>query len=433
MQPRTKLQREIVRLSAKLPPLSDYQLSRAIKLFGFKIAKCHNQFNGSVLKKYTCIHCGHVWIGEPPTSGSVDCPNCKNHLTCDTTRRKNYLDKTYIGIITRAGGFQVIRTFMFEANGKAGEPAIYEAFECFQRWIAPTGKSVIMALSRNYSYYRDCWCRGSKMVLKSLAPLYSYIHPTIIGRQYITPQLQRNGYSGDLHDINPHVLLPLLITDSKIETLWKAGHYGLVSELTARYGNLDSIWPSLKIALRHGYAITDFSLWSDYIGLLDRNGEDIRNPKNLCPENLRQAHDQQHVRAMALIRRRQQQMEIERALKHEAEYQQAKQKFFDLCFTDNELTVTPLKSVAEFVREGQKHHHCVFSCGYFNKEDSLIFHAMVENESIATIEVNLRSMKILQCRGTNNLVPQFDERIRSLILQNRQQIAKCMTTSTIAS
>ena len=53
----------------------------------------------------------------------------------------------------------------------------------------------------------------------------------------------------------------------------------------------------------------------------------------------------------------------------EAGFLKAKARFFGLLFTDGQITVRVLESVAEIILEGKAMHHCVGS--YHSKADSL--------------------------------------------------------------
>ena len=61
-----------------------------------------------------------------------------------------------------------------------------------------------------------------------------------------------------------------LLTDSRIETMMKAGHFGAVDYFVNNPIRLDQCWNSYKIASRHGYVPEDWRIWSDLIRLLDR-------------------------------------------------------------------------------------------------------------------------------------------------------------------
>ena len=67
--------------------------------------------------------------------------------------------------------------------------------------------------------------------------------------------------------------------------------------------NTDDFWASYLIAQRHRYQINNISMWCDYLRMLVNLGEDIRNPKNICPEDFIEAHDKANRRIEAKHRK----------------------------------------------------------------------------------------------------------------------------------
>lgn len=431
MKPRTKLQKAVVESARTLPPLSDYQRQQAIKHVASHIAKLNSK------GEYVCLDCGHQWYGEK--SKKAICPECGAKLKVDTSRRWNYREDDYFALITRRNGFQVIRMFHMTTRLRKGKKAEYSIMEAFQRWITPTRKNVIVSRKRNFmAHYCDSWDWCSDLELRNEHYAHSIGPYKIIGRRSVIPELIRNGFDGDFHGANPHYLFNQLFDNNKIETLWKVGQFELARHFIGNSYRLNEYWPSIKILMRHHYHIKDASMWCDLWGFLQELGKDVRNPKFICPQNLKSAHDdwQRKVEAKRERERerreRQRELEEERryienikqAKKDQRKYKKAKSKFFDLEFIDNELLVRPLVSVQEFIDEGRLHHHCVFTAKYYDRNSSLIFHALIDGLSVATIEFNLENMEIVQCRGKHNSKPEQYDRIVALINKNKNQIIK---------
>ena len=167
-------------------------------------------------------------------------------------------------------------------------------------------------------------------------------------------------------------------------------------------------------------------MWCDYVDTLRRLGKDIHSPKYLCPTDLKAEHD----RIEDQIRRQREKEEIERkrqkAVEDEKRFQELKSKFFGICFTDGTIQVRVLESVQEHLEEGVALHHCVFSNGYYLKEDSLILSATIEGKRIETIEVNLDTLKVVQSRGVCNKNTEYHEQIVNLVNANRELISRRM-------
>ena len=108
---------------------------------------------------------------------------------------------------------------------------------------------------------------------------YSPIYP----RYKVLPTLRRNGFNGNFHDIVPTKLIPALLSDSRAETLLKAGQYPMLRYYLYHSFNIGEYWASIKICIRNGYTIEDGSMWRDTIDLLRHFGKDTNSPKYVCP------------------------------------------------------------------------------------------------------------------------------------------------------
>ena len=104
-----------------------------------------------------------------------------------------------------------------------------------------------------------------------------------------------------------------------------------------------------------------------------------------------------------------------------------KSKFFGLVIADNELTIKVLESIDEYYEEGRKQDICVFGAGYYRKENSLILSARIDGEIIETVEVDLKTLKVVQCHGKYNKDTEYHDRIINLVNSNAKLIRKRMT------
>lgn len=111
----------------------------------------------------------------------------------------------------------------------------------------------------------------------------------------------------------------------------------------------------------------------------------------------------------------------------ERQYFEEKKMYLGIAFGDDKLEISPLKSVREFLEEGTKMHHCVFSSSYYKHKDCLIFSAKdKKGERVATIEWDINRKSVVQIRGAFNEKPeQFDE-ILSLFTKNKKAIRKAV-------
>ncbi|KDN55710.1 hypothetical protein FEM21_13120 [Flavobacterium seoulense] len=113
-------------------------------------------------------------------------------------------------------------------------------------------------------------------------------------------------------------------------------------------------------------------------------------------------------------------------LKEQQLYTKQKKPFFGLSFSNENLTISLLENVQEFMEEGDTLNHCIFTNEYFKRKDSLIFSARIDNIPIETIEVSLSKMKIVQCRGLKNKNSKHHKMILNLMQKNLYQVCSRM-------
>ena len=87
-------------------------------------------------------------------------------------------------------------------------------------------------------------------------------------------------------------------------------------------------------------------------------------------------------------------------MKDIAGFYERMEKFFGMKITDGNIVICPLESITQFYQEGKAMHHCVYKLGYYNRPDRLILSAKdTGGKRIETIEVNLKTLNIVQSRG----------------------------------
>jgi len=347
-------------------------------------------------------------------------------------------------VITTCGGFQVIRVAQIRYTSRKGEPMKLYCHEVVQRWISPDGNVSTMALLRGFPfYYCDLWALESDMEIRSHNDLYDnvVIWSDVYPRKNVIPQLKRNGFKGDFHGISPVTFFKRLLSDPRMETLMKGGKIEEMRYFMLNPTNTDDFWASYLIAQRHRYQINNISMWCDYLRMLVNLGEDIRNPKNICPEDFIVAHDKANNRIEAKHRKEraeaQRRMEIERREREqrrllqeqqrEEDFKALKSKFFGLIITDNEISVKVLESIEEYYEEGKVQNICVFGSEYYKKADTLVLSARIGDRIIETVEVDLQTLKVVQCHGRDNEDTEYHNRIIDLVNSNAKLIRERMT------
>lgn len=424
MKPKTTLQKEIIRLSATLPKLTSAQ-----KAYAFR--HCFKHYGKRTAKGIiTCTECGHAWKSGHSLADTLcgcTCPNCGTALEITDTRKRVFADNEYFSIITTCKGYQVIRFFFAKSRQKVGQKAEYSIFEVAQRWIASNGKSETVARLRGMSLlYYDLWIEDSPMEIRKnnghrvydIAPVCTY------PRQRIIPEIKRNGFDGNFHGVLPYNFFKAILSDSKAETLLKSGQYPMLRYYLRYHFNMSEYWQSVKICIRNGYIIPDGSAWRDMVDLLRHFGKDLGSPKYVCPADLKAEHDKLVLKRERQMEREKTEKERQEALENESSYLKAKGMFFGLTFTDNLILVKVIESVAEMFAEGRAMHHCVGQ--YHKRENSLILSATIDGERIETVEVDLRTLKVVQSRGVCNQNTEYHDRIIKLVEDNAEQIRQRM-------
>ena len=136
-------------------------------------------------------------------------PRCGMELETLRTRKSVFSDMEYFSIVTTCKQYQVIRFFSVKSRYKAGQTAEYSIFEVVQRWIAPDGKTTTVARLRGMSlFYYDLWNEYSDMEVRKNGEFRAYdINPVCTcPRQRFIPEVKRNGFKGDYHNILPYDL-----------------------------------------------------------------------------------------------------------------------------------------------------------------------------------------------------------------------------------
>lgn len=422
MKPKNKFQQQVLALGKHLPKITEPQQRWAFKHCFDHIGKRYA--NGKVV----CLECGHSWKEDnSPLADAVlgcKCPQCSTQIEIKTTRKRVFKEIEYFGIITTCDGFQVIRYFYINVYRKVGEQARYTYSEVAQRWLSPNGKEAIIARLRGMSFmYYDLWNFDSELEIRPYHRAHDINPAQFYPRQRVISEISRNGFCGKYHDIHPLSLFRSILTSSKAETLLKAGQCKLLKYfINNGFRNIDTYWNSIRICIRNSYAIKDGSMWCDYIDQLHFFGKDTNSPKYVCPDNLHQQHDLYMKKRRAYNEREELERKRQKARENEAQFKELKGTFFGIAFTDGIIQVRVLESVDEYMEEGRAMHHCVFDSSYFLRPESLVLSATIDGNRVETVEISLKTLKVIQSRGVCNKNTEHHDRIVKLVKKNMKQI-----------
>jgi len=417
MKPRTAFQRRVTEASKRLKPLPEAQEKWAQR----KIAS-HFSFRtkGHI---NVCSECGAKFDNDSKGK-SVTCPECGSRLEIRDTLKRTGREKQVFSTLETVDGLQVQRIYMLHSCYRRRHKAEHEAVEIIRRWYDNKGRCAVEARQRERGYYVDLFRYSTAVELKHDCYVYQRLANSYVAiGAKILPYFRKRGVKGRFPDVSPDKLFNGLVTDPRIETILKSGNTECLTYFLDRPQELNKVWNSYKIAMRNGYRISDISLWADLVQALEYCGRDIHNAHYVCPGNLKEAHDYWTNRKAQAMEKERTRMELERAMKREADFIRLKSKFFDLTISDGTIDIVVLDSIKAFKEEGDTMHHYVFSNSYYDRPDSLVMSARIEGKRIETIEFSLTDMKILQSRAVCNGISEYHDRIINLLNSNLHQIA----------
>jgi hypothetical protein len=405
MRPKTKFHKHVYSLAKRVPKLSDKQKEWARM-------NIHTHYVYVNKDNFTCFECGHRWYKDRDSNDmfhailGVTCPECGMELQISPGRVRTRYDDKMFYIYSTYGGCQVVRIFRLIRNIKCQKPAEYIYQELIQHWISPEGKYTVRAVLVTGGW-NPSWT-WSKMELRHKNEKYYQHAKHTYSKTSFIPELIRNGFDKDNILMHPAYFMEQLLSEPKIETLYKAGQFSLLTNAVGEK-ELEMYWPQMKMAMRRGIIIDDAKMWFDHFALLKKLCRDIMSPKYIFPDNLKKEHARLNKKLDALRRKRkriQLQAEIEA---DEIFYRAQKEKYFDLKYNVGGIIIEPLRSVQEFVKEGEELEHCIFNSEYHRRKTSLIFSAKLNGERLETAEYSLETFKVVQCHGRDNKNSDYHE------------------------
>ena len=437
MKPRNEREREVMRLHACLPVINELQKEWAFD-------HCFEAI-GYISKGIVwCTKCGGLFeqdVAELSVSLKVTdkavCPHCGKTLELQVSRKRKEEKRNYMTMITTKGKWQVFRHFFVDKtmyrvskNLDGCEKPSFYIWEVVQNWIDEHGNEIVVARPRKpvMGGYYDHWDVRKEMSIKSIRGYYDPYNINVYTeypRKKVLEKFKRHGYRGkNPSGMSTMDMFKMIVKESMAETLLKAEQYGLL-EMMNRRGRLP-YWHAIKIAMRNGYKLEyrDAVLWMDMIDALDYLGKDTHNAHYVCPQDLKNAHNHWIHEKQKKINKEKAERKRKEALYWEKEYKKRRERFYGLSLTDGRIVVEVIKSIKEMQEEADFMHHCVMSGEYYKKEESLIMSAKEQGERLETIEVNLKTMKVVQCFGKFNSLTKRHDDILNIVKNNIKKIAE---------
>jgi hypothetical protein len=416
MKPQTKKQLEIIELSKKLKPISTTQSQWAYN-------KCFDSFAVRSRNTMFCLDCGFSWKvqKDTKTTKSCTCTKCNKKLKMFGYSAPVYSTSSYCAILETKEKHQIVRMFLVSKAMKKLQTPCFSIQEVMQHFIDEQGN--VISLSKKtqpMGLYYDSWIGYSDLEIRQKSErqtLREAIIPyKILPKGTVLPIIKRNGFNGMFFDFSPHKWFSILLSNPKAETLLKAKQYEVLNHFETK--KINKYWNALKTVIRSNYTITDASMYFDYLNLVNYFQLDASSPKYACPVNLIKAHDKLMNKKNEIFERNQLKKRIETIESAEEDFEKQKSAFFGLAFQNKNITVKVIDSVQGFYEEANFHKHCLFSNSYYEKKNSLILSASMDNQPLETVEVSLKKFQIIQARGKNNLPTQYHNDIVEVVNQN---------------
>lgn len=449
MKPRTALERKMVALADKLPPITDRQRRYAYDKCFKPRAVCKPRKH-----EVRCLCCGRVAVWDKPfiesflDTDSYDCPYCDRTTSIERHYPDTkYRESSYFTILTTFRGYQLARTFeVSRDNYGKDQPTMYDITEVFQNWIVEDGKEIITGLRLHRSAFSCSWSRpadtleihrhnassnGAYQYEDMYDISYNYLYPDV----RVTPMLRRNGWTRQLlkyaNSISMIDAMRWLLTVPDAEMCVKIGQLDIFHNMVRRRDRRLPFLHALRIAHRRGYVVEDAQMWYDTLSMAVELRLDTHNPSVVCPDDLYDFHDHLQARVRRLHERQERERRLQDATKYEATYVERKAPFLGIAFGDADITIAVLPTVADIAAEGEAMHHCVFQAGYYKRDDALILSARDSaGNRIETIEVNLRTFKVEQSRGKFNQNTDSHDHILDLVNRNMHLIRAAAAGTT---
>ena len=423
MRPRTALEKRVETLSKMVKDLTSAQTA-----WGLSHIVPHHAIYWTRSRKALCVDCGHRWTSDKPSY----CPHCGAKLTVkENSRQKVFSERFYYGVIQKVREFTVVRMFYVQDTTRLIPRVRDSCFqEILQHWIDDSGHDTIRAKSiAMFPYYRNCpFSLESDLTLKRDITSYGYrncyyhfVPDGFYPRMTYSPLLRRNGFRKAFKGFYPEDVLSNLLADNRFETLWKLERYN-IAQLYLNDGK-ERVIKYWKAILRCN---SDTPILLDYMDLLDYFH---KNPNTYYYPDITKIRDEHDrlLRRKEAIEERQRLEETRRKEQDKIAVLDSKSKYFDITFGNDRMMVVVLKSLEDYMAEGKKQHHCVFSNAYYGKKDSLVLSARMRDhpdKPVETIEISLVNGLVLQCFGKCNSFTEYHQEILDLVKINSRLFLK---------
>lgn len=229
-----------------------------------------------------------------------------------------------------------------------------------------------------------------------------------------------------------------LLNDNQFEKDWKIGG-PILALLVDDFDNPDDLRTAYKIRRRNpNFVLHDMDeeeKWYDIVQWLSHNGRDCHNAHYVCPDDIGAVYRNIHGRVRVhdnylkeLIKQQKKEYEGNKKV-YEREYYADKKDYLKIAFEVNGIKFHVLQSVKEFLQEGLSMSHCVFRCGYYKKKNSVVLSSTIDDKRVETIELDLRTGKVIQSYGAHNIYTALHSTIVKAVEDNADKFTAIYKTA----
>ena len=478
----TKTQVEIEGLAGRVPKLTDKQKEWAMKNYAYVIG-----ILGNAERECVCPNChGPLDIPESKEDDTHKCPYCGAKLAVrryyDSRGlqwfangvMKDYHKERFFQVMSVVGDWQVTRLFYMERLcyvRRNNTPWTF--YEVCQAWNSPkVGTTHFRSLPKkgigcswaynpyslhtwrlectdpdNNYYNKYIECDNELEARRAGSQNYFNTDNICPIGKTISKSFKRMGLNAtafksikNLTAIGAMERLSGKNYKPMYETLLKGKDYAVFDHITERSSEDRAIayFTAVKICKRNKYDYkSNITEWLDLMSFVIKRGLDYHNPHYVCPADIHAEHNhylelerreeerREEQRRRARIERMHEQTkkDMKNKEKVEKEFVKRREMYFGLQIDSDLFTIVPLKSIDEFRYEGTYLDHCVFRCGYYKKESSLILSARDgHNNPIETIEINLNTFTIMQCYGVHDSHSALHDKIVKTMQENMWRV-----------
>ena len=328
-------------------------------------------------------------------------------------------DRCYAVINQSYQGWQVLRYFRITRKGKRN--ISYTTWEVMQLWNKQGEKQIVVSRKRTMGWYLDTFVLSSDLEVRKqggwLDIPYAYLYNKSLCGIFadVEPSFSDDLYNVNGTFINRRKMYSFLSKTDYPETFIKAYPCLFADVHAYGYGSDPNFATALKIVNRHHYVVQDGISYMDYLKALIYLGKDIHNPFYVCPANFEEMHDKYIDKYMDAKAKAEAKRKAE-TMKEDAErYFTWRKRFFDMVIGNGQIECKVLRSIADFYKEGEAMHNCVYKMGYYKKPYSLIFSARIEGKRVETVEFDLNDNKVIQAYGKCNKFSKHHDEIVKLV------------------